>query len=393
MKILFINLTDHTIPPPPGVIRADTYISVPIAEEMQKRGHQVSFICPPGSHVKTEKITTATGPIVSVVPLDELTHIPDMQVRTEIISAFYADTCLTLLEHAKEFDLVHFHTNIPLAELAFTRRLSIPCIFTLHSVARMPELESRVMHTFKSDNNHFISISNYQRSTFPALSFLKTIYHGVDLDLFSFNPDGGEEMLFAGRLRKTKGVKEAIETALATKRKLLVTGALSSTDHNYFNEVVEPLLKQHGDLLSLDKNLDRNHIYAHYQKSKLTLIPIQWEEPFGLVMIESMACGTPIVAFARGSAPEIDKDGETGFVINPSDDDIRGDWIIKKTGLEGFKEAVERIYAMSDSEYKTMRQNCHTYIKSSFTLKRMFDDYEEAYKLILLNNHIDSKLS
>lgn len=102
-------------------------------------------------------------------------------------------------------------------------------------------------------------------------------------------------------------------------------------------------------------------------------------------MIEAMACGTPVVAYARGSVPEVIKDGETGFIVNPSDTDIRGNWIIKKTGIEGLCEAVERIYSMPEDQYRQMRRNCRAHVEKNFTVERMVDEYEKVYKEILLS--------
>ena len=126
-----------------------------------------------------------------------------------------------------------------------------------------------------------------------------------------------------------------------------------------------------------------NKLSDFYGRAKALLYPIEWEEPFGLVLIESMACGTPIVAFARGSIPEVVIDGETGFIVNPSDSDIRGNFIIKKTGKEGLKEAVEKIYAMSEAEYRQMRLNCRKHVEANFTVEKMVDGYEKVYQKLL----------
>ena len=99
-----------------------------------------------------------------------------------------------------------------------------------------------------------------------------------------------------------------------------------------------------------------------------------------------MACGTPVVAFARGSVPEIVKDGVTGFIVNSSDKDIRGDWIIKKTGVEGLEEAINKIYSMSPDEYKNMRLNCRAHVEKNFTVGKMVDTYEKVYQEIIEKN-------
>ena len=106
-------------------------------------------------------------------------------------------------------------------------------------------------------------------------------------------------------------------------------------------------------------------------------------EPFGLVMLEAMACGTPIVAYARGSIPEVIEDGKTGFLVNNSQDDIRGNWIIKKTGVEGIKEAIDKIYSMSKDEYQKMRLACRNHIEKNFSVGKMVNEYKKVYQQIV----------
>jgi glycosyltransferase involved in cell wall biosynthesis len=100
-------------------------------------------------------------------------------------------------------------------------------------------------------------------------------------------------------------------------------------------------------------------------------------------MIEAMACGTPVVAYARGSVPEVIKDGETGFIINSSENDIRGNWIVKKTGIDGLCEAVEKIYSMPQEQYHQMRRNCRAHVEKRFTIERMIEEYVRIYYQIL----------
>lgn len=385
MKILLLNLSDQKIPPPSTLIRADLFISIPLATELINRGNIVDFLCPKSSTLSIPMIMSDVQAFGEIIPIHIFSQIKDMQLRTNLLHAFYVDIFLKLLETTKKnlYDIVHIHTNDPLFELAFSRIIDTNCVFTLHSLGSAPDIEKIITPYFNTKkNNYFVSISNAQQKTFPAFKFTKTIYNGIDLKEFKFNKMGGENLIFAGRLRQSKGVKEAILVSKKLNRKIIVTGAPSSTDVDYFNQEIEPLITN-NHLVKYITHTERRFILSFYKFGKVTIFPIQWDEPFGLVQVESMACGTPVIAFARGSVPEIIKDGETGFIVNPSDSDIRGNWIIKKTGIEGLCEAVERIYAMSDEEYTQMRKNCRTHVEKNFTVERMVDQYEALYKEIL----------
>lgn len=388
MKILLANINDlQPIPPPDGLIRADTYVSVPLAMELKKRGHDVFFLCPKNSNIETKKIFTSCGSLFSIIPIDEFFNITNLGLRSEIIAGLQLDLYLNLIEicQKEKFDLVHLHTNNPLAELVVSKKVKAPFLFTLHGVCLYPDTESRLKKIFEDKKNYFVSISNYQRKCFPAFNFIKTIYNGLEIDNFPFSKKGGQSMLFSGRLKKTKGIKEAIAVALKTERKLEITGALSldPVDRANFTENLIKTIKENDNLLTYHGLINRKNVSAFYGNSKLLISPTNWEEPFGLIFTESMACGTPVVAFARGSVPEIIKDGQTGFIVNSSDNDIRGDWIIKKTGVDGLIEAVNKIYEMAENEYLIMRQNCRNHVEENFTIEKMVDGYEAAYKKIL----------
>jgi glycosyltransferase involved in cell wall biosynthesis len=388
MKILIANINDlQPIPPPKDLIRADTSISMPLSLELKKRGHDVFFLCPKGSKIKTKKIFTSTKPFRSIITNEELYGISNQNLRTEMILSLQFDLYLHLMEACKKekFDLVHLHTNNPLGELVVSKRIKTPFLFTLHGICLYPELESRLKRLFKKKNNYFVSISDYQRKSYPGIKFFKTIYNGSVLKDFPFSKKGGDDMFFSGRLKKTKGVREAVNIALKTGKKLKIVGALSMDpiDRSYFMEDIMTIIKNKKNILSYDGFIKKSEISKFYGKSKLTLFPIQWEEPFGLVMIESMATGTPVVAFARGSVPEVIKDGKTGFIVNFSDDDIRGNWLIKKTGIAGMVEAVKRIYDMPEKNYLAMRENCQKHIQNKFTIERMINEYEKVYQKIV----------
>lgn len=193
-------------------------------------------------------------------------------------------------------------------------------------------------------------------------------------------------MMWAGRAIPEKGIDLTIDVAQKTKKPLQLH-AIPKLEHKmWFEEHVEKRLKEFSPDVQVTLSLknERLQLASFYQQSKLFLFPIQWEEPFGLVMIESMSCGTPVIAYARGAVPEVIKDGETGFIVNSSPEDIRGDWVIKKTGIEGLCEAVERIYAMDEKEYQAMREACRAHAVKNFSVERMIGEYVEVYKKFMV---------
>ena len=383
MKIITICSNEYTAPPPDNVIHASLYISTVLAEGLAKRGHHITYVCAQGSAIKTNKVYPKTLPFFEVVKKNDWEKLEDKRLMERLIVPFETDLHLTFLEKIKKekFDIAHFHTTPPFYGLPFALNTGLPNVFTLHGVSS--PLESKVIETFNNENNFFISISNSQRKQFPVLKFFKTIYHGIPLQESYFDEKGGEAIVFASRLKKVKGVEEAINVALKTKRILKLSGDIRGSEKEYFYRTIKPLIDKSQGLVKFLHFVNRSMIPYFFAGGKLFIFPIQWEEPFGLVMIESMACGTPVVAFARGSVPEVIKDGETGFIVNPSNDDIRGDFIIKKTGIEGLCEAVERIYSMPEEQYRKMRKACREHVEKNFTVEKMVDEYEKIYKEIL----------
>lgn len=281
-----------------------------------------------------------------------------------------------------QFDLYHVTTGDERAILPFMPFVRKPVLFTLHTPLAVKATQKfHALFTFLK-NVFFVSISNSQRKPIPNLNYIKTIYHGIDLNEFSFGVTPEEFILWMGRGNPEKGVDVGLEVARQIDR----NAEFYIAQREKHVAWLEQLLEKKGPKTKINLAADRNQAVSRYQYAKLFLFPIQWEEPFGLVMIESMACGTPVVAYARGSVPEIIKDGETGFIVNSSPDDVRGDWIVKKTGIEGLCEAVERIYSMPEEQYKQMRKNCRAHVEKNFTVERMVDEYEKVYEEILSKN-------
>ena len=234
-------------------------------------------------------------------------------------------------------------------------------------------------------NAYFVSISDQQRKPLPMLNYLKTIYNGIDVKQFRFDPIGGNNLIWAGRGVPEKGLDIVLTVAEMTKKPARLFAIRKDHTLAWLKQDIEDKivkLKKSVDL-ELNYEVKQTELLGYYQRSRLFLSPLRWEEPFGMAMVEAMAAGTPVVAYARGSVPEVIKDGETGFIVNAGENDKRGDWIIKKTGIEGLVEAVERIYALPEEKYKQLRHNCRSHVERNFTLDRMASEYLLLYRRLI----------
>lgn len=292
-----------------------------------------------------------------------------------------------------KFDLYHVNFGDGELILPFARFVKKPIVITMHG-SLYEKYVNKFFSLYKDLKNiYFISISNSQRKPYPSLNYIKTIYHGIDTEKdFQFNPAGDRNIIWTGRAVPDKGLDVVLSVVNKVKKKAKIFPIIKEDYlHWLHNEIIKKrnLIYQVVKIY-IDFDVNRSELNHHYQTSKLFLFPLQWEEPFGFTLIESMACGTPIVAYARGSVPEIVKDGETGYLVNPSSDDVRGSWIIKKTGIDGLCEAVEKIYSMPEEQYRAMRKACREHIEKNFTVERMVDEYVGVYKKIL--NHKEPNL-
>lgn len=283
-----------------------------------------------------------------------------------------------------QFDLYHVNISCGEAILPFVPFIRKPVLVTLHSPFQINNLD-RYFKDFREIANKlsYVSISNNQRLPVLGLNFIKTVYHGIDVNEFPFNEAGGEYVLWVGRGIPEKGIDVGIEAMNKTGKKSHVFVASRSKHLPWLKKVLQSASEQ----VVIQNDIPRHRLVQEYRGAKLFLLPIQWEEPFGLVIIEALATGTPVVAYARGSIPEIMKDGETGFLVNPSEGDIRGDWIVKKTGVEGLCEAIEKIYSLSDYEYKELRRKCRVHVEQNFRIEKEVEEYKEVYRKLYSQQH------
>ena len=255
-----------------------------------------------------------------------------------------------VLEHAREFDVIHFHTGC--LHFAICRSLPVPHVTTLHGRLDTPDLVP-VFDRFR--DMPMISISDAQRQHLRRANWQATIYHGLPPNLFRFHSDPGDYLAFLGRISPEKRVDRAIEIAKRARKPLKIAAKVDRADRRYFKSVVEPLLSDGGvewigEISDREKDEFLGNAYA-------LLFPIDWPEPFGLVMIEAMACGTPIIAYASGSVPEVMEDGVTGFVVKE---------------LEEAIDAVGRVRSLN-------RAGCREVFDKRFTAGRMASDYVKVY--------------
>jgi glycosyltransferase involved in cell wall biosynthesis len=281
------------------------------------------------------------------------------------------------------FDVVHNSYFDSFFMTPFSAWLKCPLVTTVHSdFWQFPNTRS-VLEKTQREQDALVFVSKKARELAGNPKNAHVVYNGINIAQYQFKPKNeGDYILWLSRISRKKGAGEAVQVALNTGKELILSGnyPLSKENIEYFEERVKKFFSEkvrYTGASSLEEKV------SYYQNAKVFLFPIQWEEPFGLVMIEAMACGTPVIAFARGAVPEIIVDGVTGFIVNPSDDDIRGNWIIKKTGVGGLQEAVEKISNLSKDDYVTMRQACRKHVEDNFTVEKMVDGYEKVYRKII----------
>lgn len=352
-------------------------IIVDLSTNLVKKGHEVTIFGTGDSYLPGVRF-------IEVIPtgLNFLSKTEN-PFYTEI--AYIVHAISKLLDRQKEFDLIHNHMYPEFMPLLALNSFNIPIVTTIHAQITN---ELRMALEDTRDSSELICIS---KSAAKELRLPVTVVHNsVDTSFFKFaKKESQKYMLFIGRMSKSKspdgsfidpkGVGQAIRVAKMLGEELKIIGNIEDPD--FYKIIVEPYLSSKIKMIgqiSYEQTQSRESVLAYYQQAKLFIFPIQWEEPFGLVMVESMACGTPVVAYNRGSVSEIVKDGVTGFIIDPDDKERpgKGSWIIKKQGIEGLVEAVKRIGEID-------RSACRKHVEENFSIDKMVSGYEEVYKKII----------
>ncbi len=255
-----------------------------------------------------------------------------------------------LFERADDFDLIHNHFDF--LPLSYTGLVETPVITTIHGFS-----SPKILPVYKKYNGKvfYVSISNADRS--PELSYIATVYHGIDIENFTFQETPEDYLLFFGRIHPDKGTREAIEIAKKAQKKIVLAGIIQ--DQDYFRREVEPFIDgDRVEYIGAAGPEKRNELLG---RCLALLHPIQFEEPFGLSIVEANACGAPVIAFPRGSLPEIVAHGVNGFLARDVGEAV---------------DAVQRIRELS-------RRDCRKVVQERFSRDRMVDDYLNVYNQVL----------
>lgn len=328
-----------------------------LAEGLSARGHDVTVFGTGDSVI--------SGTLVPVIP-KALFHLPQVENDFYRHLIYLCHMMELLVAHAGQFDVIHNHLYPETLPLLFADRLQAPMVSTIHT-QMTPELGEFFSHY---PNTYFAPISDQQKSLYPNLSYTETVYNGIDEKEFVFSEAQGNYLLFVGRIREffttptgekidPKGVTDAIRVAQKSGMPLKIMGNVES--YAFFEREIAPHLSSTiqfiGDPKSAEGQLTLAERVALYQGAKALLLPVHWEEPFGIVMIEAMSCGVPVIAYRRGAIPEVVEDGKTGFIVDSE---------------AAMVEAVGKLQTID-------RSACRLRVEHQFTIDTMLDGYERVY--------------
>jgi len=253
-----------------------------------------------------------------------------------------------------DFDLIHFHVDY--LHFPLSKRATVPCVSTLHGRLDLPDL----VPLFKRFRDQpVVSISDEQRKPLPWLNWQGTVPHGLPARSLALHHSEGNYLAFLGRVAPEKGLDQAIRISQRTGIPLKVAAKIDQTDRKYFDSTIKPLLA--SPLVDFVGEIGNSEKSAFLGNAKALLFPIQWPEPFGLVMIEAMACGTPVIAYPFGSVPEIIRDGVCGYLVASID------------------EAVGAVERLGELDRRAIRR----YFELNFTDDRMAYNYLSIYQKLL----------
>ncbi|MFH1536202.1 MAG: glycosyltransferase family 4 protein [Patescibacteria group bacterium] len=356
MRIAILGSVALPIPPPAQ--GGTEWIAYHQAIGLAKRGHEITLLAARGSAEnfqwsKVKVMEVGGGDVVTgsikEQQLDPVTTESSRKLRLEIV--YLSEAAEKLIELKDDYDLILNNMRGEGVFLPVAKLLNKPFVNVMH-LNLFPEL----VNLFKIFNAHVITISNAQRKNYPDLNYLATVYNGVDINQFPFNAKPQGYLLTMGTIGRHKNQKVAIDVAKKLGMKLILAGKIRDLD--YYQEIKKDI---DGKQIVHLGEVDFESKVKLYQNAKAFLFPILWEEPFGLVMIEAMSCGTPVVAYNRGAISEVLINGLTGFVV------------------ENDSQMIEAVGKISSID----RMACRKRVEENFTVERMVNDYEKSLSKVI----------
>jgi glycosyltransferase involved in cell wall biosynthesis len=337
MKIAQVAPLYESVPPQcyGGTERVVSYLT----EELVRQGHDVTLFASGDSRTAARLVACCPRALRLGGCVDQLAH------------HFLLLECV--FRQAANFDVVHFHCDY--LHFPWSRRHPCRHVTTLHGRLDIPDLPP-VYREFAGEP--VVSISDAQRRPLAWANWQGTVYHGLPEDLYRFRERPGRYLAFLGRISPEKRVDRAIEIALRTGLPLRIAAKVDRADRDYYHDEVEPLLRKSRPLVEFIGEIGETEKDDFLGEALALLFPVDWPEPFGLVMIEAMACGTPVIAWRKGSVPEVMEDGVTGFVVED---------------MEQAVCAVGRLGSIS-------RAACRRTSERRFSVRRMAEDYLAVYR-------------
>ncbi|HEX4594169.1 MAG TPA: glycosyltransferase family 4 protein [Bryobacteraceae bacterium] len=322
---------------PPALYGGTERVVSYLTEALVRQGHDVTLFGSGDSTTSAKLI----APCKRALRLD-----PDVQDSL----AYHMIMIEEVYRRAGKFDIIHFH--IDYLHFPVSRRTRMPNITTLHGRLDLPE-HGALYRQFP--DMPLVSISNSQRKPIPLASWRATVYHGLPDDLYSFEERPGKYLAFIGRISPEKGLDRSIQAAIQAGMPIRIAAKVDKVDRAYFETAIKPMLDHPlvdyiGEIGEREKQEFLGGAYA-------LMFLIDWPEPFGLAMIEALACGTPVIAFRRGSVPEIIDEGRTGFIVDSVDDAV---------------DAIGKVAQLN-------RGDCRKAVEQRFSSERMANDYVAEY--------------
>jgi len=337
---------------PPRLYGGTERVVAYLTDELVRRGHQVTLFA------SGDSVTSA-----SLVPCCDQALRLNPDVRDPV--PYHVMMLDQVRRLANEFDILHFHIDI--LHFPLIRDIADRTLTTLHGRLDLPDLKP-----FYTAFAQFplVSISDHQRKPMPPVNWVGTVYHGLPSDLLPFRPNPEGYLAFLGRISPEKRPDRAIQIAAAAGLPLKIAAKVDKADQAYWEQVIGPMVAEHPNVEFIGE-INEHEKAEFLGNASALLFPIDWPEPFGLVMIEAMACGTPVVAFRSGSVPEIIEDGVSGFIV------------------ESMEEAVAAV-ARIDQLPRAQVREC---FERRFTVERMAENYVSIYRRLVESRRESRTLS